>query len=98
MIAAAPRRARWRHFIGARRFDLVRIAAVVAALCDRDEVPPAAWVASYRARHPITLSQPSFAPTPWNDHVRDQAPQACARHNVWFRHVDLDDHRVHGFR
>ncbi|WP_420443899.1 hypothetical protein [Candidatus Poriferisodalis sp.] len=98
MIADARRPVRWLHRFSARRFDLPRIAAVVDALCDRDDVPAPEWVGSYRARRPVTLAQPRFPATPWNDHVKLAAPPACARHNVWFRPVDLDDYRVHGFR
>ncbi|WP_420443905.1 hypothetical protein [Candidatus Poriferisodalis sp.] len=98
MIADAPRLLRWRHRISARRFDLRRIAAVVDALCDRDDVPTPQCVTSRRSRRPVTFAQPRFPATPWNDHVRSVAPPACARHNVWFRPVDLDDYRVHGFR
>ena len=97
MIADEPRRHRWWHCFGARRFDLARIAAVVDALCDRDKVPTPQWVSSYRVRRPVTLTQPRFPPGPWNDHIRSEAPSACQRHNVWFRPIDLEDYRVHGF-
>ena len=97
MIADVPRRLRWWHRLGARRFDLVRIAAVVDALCDRDDVPVPPWVSSFRARRAVTLSQPRFATGPWNDYIRSEAPAACARRNVWFRPIDLEDYRVHGF-
>ena len=98
MIERAPKRLEWSHRFGPRRYDLARIAAVVAALCDRDNVPEPSWVARHRSRQPITLTLPSFLPTPWNDHIRHNAPAACARHNVWFMHVDIDDYRIHGFR
>ncbi len=98
MVCDAPRRRRWWHRFNDRRFDLARIAAVVAALCDRDGVPVPAWAGLSRASRPITLTQSAFPATPWNDHIRSEAPASCAWHNVWFREVDLDDHRVHGFR
>lgn len=97
MIAEAPRRLRWWHRCGARRFDLRRIAAVVDALCERDDVPTPEWAVPKRSRHPVTLTQPEFPSTPWNDYERADAPPACARHEVWFRPIDLEDYRVHGF-
>ena len=36
MIADAPRRWRWWHRVGPRRFDIAKISAVVHGLCDRD--------------------------------------------------------------
>ena len=98
MITGAPRPIRWWHQFGPRRHDLRRIASVVDALCERDEVPVPEWASPRRARRPITLTQTSFPDTPWNGVIRSAAPDACKRHNVWFRHVDLDDYRVHGFR
>lgn len=97
MIADAPRRLRWWHRFTARRFDLRRIAAVVAALCERDGLAAPQWVDASRARRPVTLAEPRFPANPWNDYVRSEAPQACARHSVWFRPADIEDHRVHGF-
>ena len=35
MIADAPRRWRWWHRVGPRRFDIAKISAVVHGLCDR---------------------------------------------------------------
>ncbi|WP_419945512.1 hypothetical protein [Candidatus Poriferisodalis sp.] len=97
MIAAAPRRVHWWHRFGARRFDMRRIAAVVDALCDRDGVPAPTWAQPARRRRAISLTEPQFPSTPWNDYERSEAPPACARHDVWFRPVDIEDHRVHGF-
>ena len=97
MIAQAPRRLHWWHRYGARRFDLRRVAAVVDALCERDGVPTPKWATPRRVRRPVSLTEPEFPPTPWNDYERAEAPPACARHEVWFRPVDLEDHRVHGF-
>lgn len=97
MIAEAPRRLRWWHRFNERRFDLRRIAAVVDALYERDDVPTPEWATPRRARRPVTLAEPEFPSDLWNDFVRTEAPPACTRHEVWFRPIDLEDHRVHGF-
>ena len=96
MIAEAPQRLRWWHRFNERRFDLRRIAAVVDALCERDDVPTPKWATPRRARRPITLAQPEFEPDPWNDYIRAEAAPACPRHEVWFRPIDIEDIRVHG--
>ena len=62
------------------------IAAVVHALCDLDELPPAKWVYEYRFPYPMG---------PWGTMPLDlqkksdrrriaEAPAACAYHNVFF--------------
>lgn len=97
MIADSPRRVRWWHWYGSRRFDLRRIAAVVDALCERDSVPAPKWARPSLLRRPVSLTEPEFPSTPWNDYERSEAPPACARHEVWFRPVDIEDYRIHGF-
>ena len=98
MIDVEPRRHRRRHRLTRRRFDLARIAAVVHALCDRDNVPVPTWVAEYRAERAVCLNDRRLTGSKWDSHIRAIAPAACAAHNVWFAPVDLDDYRVHGFR
>ncbi|WP_419840302.1 hypothetical protein [Candidatus Poriferisodalis sp.] len=98
MISVEPRPHRWFHRLTRRRFDLARIAAVVRALCDRDEVPVPTWVGAHRASRAVCLNDRKLTDSRWDAHIREIAPAACAVHNVWFAPVDLDDHRVHGFR
>ena len=61
MIAQAPRRHRWHDRLTSRRHDLVRISAVVHALCDRDGLAVPGWVYKHRSRRPIGLA-PSLDP------------------------------------
>ena len=98
MIADAPRRWRWWHRVGPRRFDIAKISAVVHSLCDRDGVDLPAWVRRHRASRPVPLTDGRLEPTPWTTQLMAQAPPACAAHNVWFDARSLDDYRVHGFR
>ena len=98
MIDVAPHAHRRWHRLARRRFDLARIAAVVHALCDRDDVAIPAWVMQNRASRPVSLSDRAMTDSKWDTHVRAISPPACASHNVWFAPVDLDDYRVHGFR
>ena len=98
MITDAPRRWRWWHRVGPRRFDIAKISAVVHSLCDRDGVELPGWVRRHRASRPVPLTDGSLKATPWTTHLMAQAPPACAAHNVWFDARSLDDYRVHGFR
>ena len=97
MIADAPRRWRWWHRVGPRRFDIAKISAVVHGLCDRDGVELPGWVRRHRASRPVPLTDGRLKATPWTTQLMAQAPSACAAHNVWFDAPSLDDHRVHGF-
>ena len=98
MIADAPRRWRWWHRVGPRRFDIAKISAVVHSLCDRDGVELPEWVRRHRASRPVPLTDGRLKATPWTTQLMAQAPPACAAHNVWFDARSLDDYRVHGFR
>ena len=98
MIADAPRRWRWWHRVGPRRFDVAKIAAVVRGLCDRDGVELPTWVRHHRASRPVPLTDARLQATPWTTYLLAQAPTACAAHNFWFDARSLDDYRVHGFR
>jgi len=98
MIADAPRRWRWWHRVGPRRFDIAKISAVVHGLCDRDGVELPEWVRRHRASRPVPLTDGRLKATPWTTQLMAQAPSACAAHNVWFDAASLDDYRVHGFR
>lgn len=53
MIAEAPRHHRWHDRFTSRRHDLVRISAVVHALCNPDGVAVPGWVYGHRSGHPI---------------------------------------------
>lgn len=98
MIADAPRRWRWWHRVGPRRFDIAKISVVVHCLCDRDGVDLPAWVRRHRASRPVPLTDGRLKATRWTTLLMAQAPPACAVHNVWFDARSLDDYRVHGFR
>ena len=84
MIAQAPRRHRWYDRLTSRRHDLVRISAVVHALCDRDGVAVPAWVYKHRSRRPIGLATSLDPTTEWARITLADAPSACAYHDVWF--------------
>lgn len=98
MIADAPRRWRWWHRVGPRRFDIAKISAVVHSLCDRDGVELPGWVRRHRASRPVPLTDGCLKTTPWTTQLMAEAPAACAAHNVWFDARSLNDYRVHGFR
>ena len=98
MIGQAPRRYRWYDRFTSRRHDLVRISAVVHALCDRDGVAVPGWVYKHRSRRPIGVVA-SFDPTTeWGRVVLADAPSACAYHDVWFDQAMIENITVHGFR
>ena len=96
MIAEAPKRYRWWHRVGPRRHDLARIAAVVHALCDRDNVPVPNWVWAHRSKHPIGMTEHSTLAS--SKYLRNNidAPDACGYHQVWFDPASIEDHRIHG--
>lgn len=103
MIADPPKPG-WRWVRGRRR-DLARIAAVVHALCARDEVPIPQWVWEHRSPEHISMSSRSealFGPPPKEDPRTDwrywDAPDACNWHRVWFDRAFIEDKTVHGFR
>jgi len=85
-LCAAPPR-------GENRLDLVRIAATVHALCDRDAVEVPHWVWANRWHEDVAVHSAGTV-TP---ELREIAPAACRLHRVWF----ADDHimciSVHGF-
>ena len=64
--------------------DICRIAAVVHALCDRDDVAVPEWVWCHRSEADIAWGRRcvmnGFI---WEQTVAD-APDACAYHRVWF--------------
>ena len=106
MIADPPRHGyitdRWHPW---HRWNLVRVAAVVHALCDRDGVDVPAWVFKHLAPHHISASWAGH----WllKGHMSDDprelrwyrdAPDACDYHRAWFDPAFIEDIRVHGFR
>lgn len=70
--------------VGTNRLDLVRVAATVHALCDRDGVPVPSWVWTHRWHEDVAI-HPSIRVTATHER---HAPAACRYHRVWF----LDDH------
>ncbi len=106
MIADPPRHGyitdRWHPW---HRWNLVRVAAVVHALCDRDGVDVPAWVFEHRAPHHIRVSWGAFSVLgaldqndPRSERRYFDAPEACNYHRAWFDHAFIEDIRVHGFR
>ncbi len=96
MVEVPPQRYRWWHRFTARRHDLVRIAAVVHALCDRDAVAVPDWVWQHRSRRDLPMnSSRRRVSSLWTQH--SNAPAACAYHKVWFDPASIEDHRIHGF-
>ncbi len=95
MIATPPHRARWWHRFTRRRNDLARIAAVVHALCDRDNEPIPDWVWEHRATKPVRFNHSDFVDSPYARIVRAEAPSASAYHDVWFTPRDIEDIRIH---
>ena len=98
MIAEAPLRQRWHDRLTSRRHDLVRISAVVHALCDRDGVAVPGWVHKHRSRRPIGLAASLDPTTEWARVALADAPSACAYHDVWFDQAMIENITVHGFR
>ena len=98
MIAQAPRRRRCYDRLTSRRHDLVRISAVVHALCGRDGVAVPSWVYKHRSRRPIGLAASLDPTTEWARVALADAPSACAYHDVWFDQAMIENITVHGFR
>lgn len=98
MIAQAPRRHRWYDGFTSRRHDLVRISAVVHALCDRVGVAVPGWVCEHRSRRPIGLAASLDPTTEWARVAVADAPSVCAYHDVWFDQAMIENITVHGFR
>lgn len=97
MVAQAPRRHRCYDRFTSRRHDLVRIAAVVHALCDRDGVAVPGWVYKHRSRRPIGVVASLDPATEWGRVALAGAPSACAYHDVWFDQAMIENITVHGF-
>lgn len=98
MIAQTPRRHRWYDRLTSRRHDLVRISAVVHALCARDGVAVPNWIYKHRSRRPIGLAASLDPTTEWARVALADAPSACAYHDVWFDQAMIENITVHGFR
>ena len=98
MVNTAPRRYRWWHRFTARRHDLARVAAVVHALCDRDDVDVPDWVWRHRCRRPVGVPVSLDPESRYGRAVLVDAPDACAYHRVWFDHSMIENITVHGFR
>ena len=98
MIKTPPRRYHWWHRFTARRHDLCRIAAVVHALCDRDDVDVPDWVWTHRSRRSIGLISSLDPHSDYGRAVLVDAPAACAYHRVWFDPSSIENITVHGFR
>lgn len=77
---------------GPNRLDLVRIAATVHALCDRDAVAIPPWVWRHRWHEDILI----YGGRPLNQRDRLNASPACEYHRVWFAQHHIMDYRVHG--
>lgn len=70
--------------------DLCRIAALVHALCDQDNVALPGWALEHRSELPLSLF--SAIPTSgrlWERMVAE-APAVCEHHNVWFTYRDIE--------
>ena len=96
MVKAPPQRYRWYHRFTRRRHDVIRIAVVVHALCDRDEVAVPEWVWQHRSDSDIGLIASRRRASDWWL-GNGNAPAACAYHRVWFDPASIEDHRIHGF-
>ena len=76
--------------LSANHADLCRVAAVVHALCDKDEVGVPGWVFDYTSPEPLTLA--AMLPKTgglWERMVAE-ACGACRYHNVWFSWRDIE--------
>ncbi len=89
MCVAAP--------VGPNRLDLVRIAATVHALCDRDDVAIPAWVWFHRWSEDVCMSERLAIDGGLGRRLRGHGLPLCAYHRVWFQGDHITDHRVHGF-
>lgn len=77
---------------GQNRLDLVRIAATVHALCDRDRVRVPDWVWAHTWHEDVRIYDVGEASAAF----RDSALGTCAHHRVWFRQDHIMCIRVHG--
>lgn len=77
---------------GRNRLDLVRIAATVHALCDRDGVGVPEWVWAHTWHEDVRIHDVGEASADF----RDSALATCAHHRVWFREDHITCIRVHG--
>ncbi len=82
-----------REPFGPNRLDLVRIAATVHALCDRDAVVIPDWVWRHRWHETIRMG----GRRPVSDRDRLNGLPACEYHGIWFGDDHIMDYRVHGF-
>ena len=78
---------------GPNRLDLVRIAATVHALCDRDGIAIPSWVWRYRWHEDVRMV--GRGPVKGRDYTKGLP--ACDYHRVWFGQDHIMDYRVHGF-
>ncbi|MDE0701004.1 MAG: hypothetical protein OXH61_09815 [Acidimicrobiaceae bacterium] len=70
--------------------DLFRIAAVVHALCARDDITVPEWVFDYRSEQPLALAASVvFNGEVWHRSV-SESPATCGFHNVWFSYRTLE--------
>ncbi|MCY3953311.1 MAG: hypothetical protein OXG69_12330 [bacterium] len=77
---------------GQNRLDLVRIAATVHALCDRDGVGAPDWVWAHTWHEDVRIYDVGEA----SAEFRGNALGTCAHHRVWFRGDHITCIRVHG--
>ncbi len=77
---------------GRNRLDLVRIAATVHALCDRDGVGVPDWVWVHTWHEDVRIYSVGEASADF----RGIALGTCAHHRVWFRGDHITCIRVHG--
>lgn len=61
-----------------------RVAAVVHALCERDDHPLPGWTATAVASQDVALVGAVDLTTPYGRDVRASAPEACRYHHVYF--------------
>ena len=66
-----------------------KIAAVVHALCQRDDHPLPAWVLSARSPVEVALVPIVDLESPYGQRLRSDAPGVCHCHRVYFSVVDL---------
>ena len=77
---------------GRNRLDLVRIAATVHALCDRDDIGVPEWVWAHTWHEHVRIYDVGEA----SAEFRASALATCAHHRVWFREDHIMCIRVHG--
>ena len=82
-----------REPFGPNRLDLVRIAATVHALCDRDGLAIPDWVWGHSWHENIRMG----GRRPVSERDRRNGLAACEYHGIWFGDDHIMDYRVHGF-